>query len=288
MPDFNEQLRMISGLREKCRKCDEILYRARVGLHRTTQRLRRAKQRQTIVESDRDRQVANLRVRMARIDASLAALREEAYQVGQWFAQLAEQQRLIEHLQQNLTASRNRDAALRRQIAELQQQDPPPANEIEVIEAEIHRLERVQADIGSSIARASEVLHELEGQQKTQRRKREELQREIEALREELSSAQGRLTELLQPAFDDTEAVHARRNEIEYVIERIKVDYGDCDGQLSAAIGDLYRENPHPRYALRRLDDRIPFLLFPVRLETIFVPTRFSSFYRLTKHSTLV
>ena len=36
---------------------------------------------------------------------------------------------------------------------------------------------------------------------------------------------------------------------------------------------DLYRQDPHPRArAQRGSDDRTPFLLFPVRLETIFVP----------------
>jgi hypothetical protein len=39
---------------------------------------------------------------------------------------------------------------------------------------------------------------------------------------------------------------------------------------LSNAIGDIYREDAHPRRTLAFLDDETPFLLFPVRIETIF------------------
>src|SRR5688572_5182806 len=48
----------------------------------------------------------------------------------------------------------------------------------------------------------------------------------------------------------------------------------DCEERLQAAIGSLYQRDPHPRSTLRSLDDRTPFLLLPVRLETIFVPVQ--------------
>ena len=92
MAEFNEQLRLISGLREQCRQCDEALYRARLDLQRTDQHLRRAEEKQTVVNPDRDREAAALRAQMAQLDARLAALREESEQVVQWFASLAEQQ----------------------------------------------------------------------------------------------------------------------------------------------------------------------------------------------------
>ncbi len=274
MPDFKEQLKIISGLRENCRKRDEALYRARLDLHRTIQQINRAEQKQTIVDTDRDGQVAGFRIRIAQLEARLATLREDARQIAQWFAQLTEQHRLIEHLQQNVTAAGNRGTSLRRQIAELQQQDPLPIDGIEVLEAELRKLERVQEDLAESLSKAGETVHRLQEQEATQRRKQEALQAELEALREELRGSQARLTELLQPAFHDTEALQARRNELESAAKEFKVDWIECDSRLNAAIRDLYREDPHPKDALRHLDDRIPFLLFPVRLETIFVPVQ--------------
>jgi hypothetical protein len=275
MPDFKEQLRIISELRQKCRQCDEALYRARVELHGTSQRLRRAQQKQTIVQSDRDSQVADSRAKLTQLDGRLAVVREEERRVTQWFAELSEHQRLLKHLQQNLDASQNREAALRRQLAGLEGEDPPlEQNKIEGLKAEIDELKRIRATLDRRITGAGTGLAKLEEQEDAQHRKREELQRKIEAVREELGSAQAELTELLQPAFADSEAIATRRGKIESDIERGQVACADCKGELTAAIGDLYPKDGHPRGPLLQLDDRIPFLLFPVRLETIFVPVR--------------
>jgi predicted nucleic acid-binding Zn-ribbon protein len=272
MAEFNEQLKLISGLREQCRQCDESLYRGRLGLQRTNQQLRRAEEKQTVANPDRDREVAALRAEIGRLNARLAALREESEQVAQWFAVLAEQRRLAEHLQQNLTSIQNRIAASRQHLAELQQQDPLPTDEIGAAEAELSRLARVEADVTVSVRKATDVLRELQEREESQRAKQDELQREIERVRGELTTTQGRLVEQLQPAFQDVETLKARSEENKSVTKRLLDDCGDCEGRLQTAIGDLYPRDPHPRDSLRSLDDGTPFLLFPVRLETIFVP----------------
>jgi hypothetical protein len=272
MPDFNQQLKTIAELRENCRKRDEDLYRARLDLHRTIQQVKRANQKQTVMDADRDRQAAELRRRMAELEARLAALREAAHQLAQWFAMWHEQQHLNEHLQQNFSALRNRAAELRREAAELRQQDPPSMDEIKAIEAEMGKLEQAQADLAESLQKAGERLHELQEQEPGQRRHQGALQAESEALREELRGSQAQLTELLQPAFRDAEALKVRQSELEAAVKDLAARWAECDGCLSTAIGDLYREHPDPKDALRRLNDRTPFLLFPVRLETIFVP----------------
>ena len=119
MPDFVEQLNQIAKLRENCRKRDDELYRARLELHRTTQQVRQANQKPTVMDPSRDRQTANLRRQMSELEASLAALREEAGQLAQWFAALDEQKRMVEFLQQNLSAAAHRMEDLRQQAAEL-------------------------------------------------------------------------------------------------------------------------------------------------------------------------
>ncbi len=271
MAGFNEQLRIIAGLRTKCRECDESLYRARLRLQRADQRLRRAEQQPTIVNSDRDREADGRRAEIARINARLATLREEARQLDQWFAQFAEQQRLIRHQQQLLTAAEERIALLQRELAELEHQDPPAPNRIETIKGEISRLEHALADLTSSLREASEGLRGLAGQEDERRRRREELQAEIDRLREQLRAAQAQLVDLLQPSFPNRDALQAEHADAETAGQRLQDDCGDCEGKLHDAIVELYSD-PHPRGGLRSLDDATPFLLFPVRLETIFVP----------------
>ena len=271
MAEFDEQIKLISTLRARCRKCDEDLYRERINLHRTDLVLGRAKQRQTIIDTDRDRRISELRARMERLNASLGLLREEDRQLADWFARLAEQQRLIEHLQRNLAACENRIADVGRRLEELRQVDPPPADEIKALEAERERLERARTDINASIDQATETLHDLEAERQEKQQRRDELKQSMDQLREQLRDTQGQLTELLQPSFQDTDSIENRRREILATAERLKTNCGDCESDLHNAIGGLY-VNPHPRDGLANLDDRTPFLLLPVRIETIFVP----------------
>ena len=99
MAEFRDQIKLISTLRARCRECDEALYRERLNLHRTDLALGRAKQQQTVVDADRDRRIAELRARMERLNASLGGLRDEDRQLADWFARLAAQQQLLDHLQ---------------------------------------------------------------------------------------------------------------------------------------------------------------------------------------------
>jgi predicted nucleic acid-binding Zn-ribbon protein len=277
MAQFDEQIRLISKLREQCRQCDEALYRARLGAKRTNQQLHRAKEKQTVINTDRDRDVATVRAQIERLNARLAALREESEQVADWFAGLAEQRRLVEHLQQNLTSIQNRIAALRQHLDELQQQGLPDAeteDEIRATEAELSRLTGVEDDVVATVNNATHAVAELEGREETQRSNQEELQREIGDVREQLAAMQSRLVELLQPAFQDVETLNAQSEAAKATSKRLLDDCGDCEGRLQTAIVDLYQRDPHPRSSLSNLDDRTPFLLFPVRLETIFVPVQ--------------
>src|SRR5205807_1406687 len=224
--------------------------------------LRRAEEKQTIVDPDRDGEVAAVRAQIGRLNARLAALRAELEEIARWVRTLAEQRRLTEHLQQNLTSIQNRMAALRLQLTELQQQDPrlrdETDNEVAAITAELSRLEKVAAEVTASVRKAIGVLRELEEHEASQRARQDELQREIERVREELTATQGRLVELLQPAFQDPATLKARSEAVKSTTKRLLEDCGDCEGRLQDAIGDLYPLDPHPRNSLRSLDDRTP------------------------------
>ena len=277
MAEFDEQVKLIAGLRAQCRQCDEALYRARLEAKRTNQQLLRADQKQTVVNTDRDRDVAAVRAQIERLNARLAALREESEQLAQWFNNLAEQRRLIDHLQQNLASVQRRIAELRQDLAELQQQDPArpeTVDEINATEAELSRLAKVEAGVTASIDKANDALADLREREASQRARQEEVQREIESVRGELAATQRRLVELLQPAFQNIDSLNAQSETGKATIKRLLDDCGDCEGRLHTAIGELYPRDPHPRTSLSRLDDRTPFLLFPVRLETIFVPVQ--------------
>lgn len=270
MSEFEDQLRTITELREHRRECDDTLYRTRIDLHRTNQQLRRAGQRQTVNDSERDRAAATLRARIARLDTQLASLREENRNVGEWLALLAGQDQLTKHLELNLTAAQDPNAKLLEQLAELRQQEQPSAEAIRSIEVDLDKFKSLIINLNESLSKANEVLHELQDQEPAQLEKQQALQSEMETIRENLRGLQGDLTELLRPTFADTESLQNRHIELKSASQQSESELIDCNGKLNAAIDGLYREFSHPKERLRNLDDRTPFLLFPVKLETIF------------------
>ena len=270
MADFQEQLKLISRLREQCRECDESLYRAQVELHRTDIQLQRAQQQRPREDPPGDQFITGLRREMERLNTELAGLRDRERELAAWFTELAEQQRERDHLQKNLTAVGERIKAQRDRLANLKELDPPPAEEIRQVESELEKLHSTQANLSAALEKSTAKIHELEREEQRSRRAQEELQAVIASKRAALRDHLARLSEI-QPR-QDASGFLARKRELTSTIDRTKFDCGDCEGKLHDAIGGIYVEDPHPRKALANLDDRTPFLLLPVRIETIFVP----------------
>ena len=272
MPDFSEQLDTIARLRAEARRHDEVLYGARVTLRKLKLRLARADRRQTVTAADRDRDVAALREEMAALDARLAGLRGQQQEAVRSLAEIAERRRLLDHLTQSLAAAMRRLQALEEQLAELQHQNPPPKDDIDRARAGISVVERARTELEEAIGRAGREVPEQNRREAELRDRQAAIERQMESLRADLNGVQGRLTDRQQPAVDDRDAIAAEIAALEAVAERSRGDSVRVRSQLTADIGGLYERDPHPRRPLARLDDRTPFLLFPVRIETIFAP----------------
>jgi hypothetical protein len=272
MPDFNHQLETIARLRAEARAHDIALYDARIGLQKAKQRQGRAKQGQTIPADERDRQVSALRTEMAKLNAQLAALREEARAISRQLEQIAEERHLQEHLNQNLAAAGRGAEAVRARLAELQHQHPPPQAEIDRLQAELESLERALAQLTEALRTISGQVREGSQRERELRERQAAIERQMESVRADLRGLQGSVTEHQQPAFDDIQTIDANVAALSGIAERSRADAVRVKQELGSAIGGLYLADPHPRVPLMRLNDHTPFLLFPVRIETIFAP----------------
>jgi hypothetical protein len=270
MPNFNEQLKTVAALREHRRECDETLYRARIELHQTRRQIRMAGQQQTVVNTDRDSDVTSLRAEITRLDAKLAEKREKYLEAGQRLSFLDEQGRLVEHLKVNLRLARDRQSTLLGQISE-QEREPDSPEALHLIENELARLKQQIADLEESSAKLSDDLVKTEGEKQAIQEQQQALRSEMDNIRDTMRGQQGKMAELLRPSFTDVAQIHKRQSELERDSNHLGAELIDCDSKLNSAIAGLYLTDPHPKDALRHLDDRTPFLLFPVRLETIFV-----------------
>lgn len=68
-------------------------------------------------------------------------------------------------------------------------------------------------------------------------------------------------------------AIERRLRELDATVEGHRADLEGVRGRINDRVGNLYLRDPHPRLPLNWLDDRTPFLLLPLRLETVFAPT---------------
>jgi hypothetical protein len=64
-----------------------------------------------------------------------------------------------------------------------------------------------------------------------------------------------------------------KRKVLEEQRNRAKANLSAAVNNLQAAIAGIYIEDPHPKNAIANLNDNIPFLLLPVRIETRFMAT---------------
>jgi hypothetical protein len=272
MADFTEQLEVIARLRAEVRGHDEAVYAARVRLQQVNQRLGRAAGKQTVTAPGRDRDVSGLRARQATLNARLGQLRETAREIGRELAAIDEQQRLPQHLQQTLTAAQRRADALRARLREPPQQHPVPQDEIDRIAAELASLARSEEQLTDAIAAATERSREQERRARQLRDRQASNDREMEGLRADLQGVQQEVTDRQTPEFEDADAIRAKAKALQAAADRSGVAAVRLKNELRDAIAGLYAIDPHPRVPLARLDDQIPFLLFPVRIETIFAP----------------
>ncbi|AGW90326.1 hypothetical protein [Cupriavidus sp. DF5525] len=272
MPEFNEQLEAIAVVRTNCRRHEDDLYTARIGLAGVRKQIRRAEQGQTSAQPDGDGDAAILRAQVAETQARLAATREAVRKTEAWLARLREQERLVAHLEQHIAAAGRRSASLREQLEASNRRAPPDKEEIAGLETELARIGHTGDNLRASLSAASDQLGRLRQQEDEHQVRLTAGRADMEAQRQSLAGAQGRLAELLQPAFADLETLKARERELQSAIAQASGSLGRCKAELGGLVGGLYTD-PHPRKALARLDDGTPFLLFPVRIESIFVPT---------------
>src|SRR5581483_5968529 len=270
MPDFNEQLETIARLRSEARQHEEALYDARVRSQKLKQRLTRAKQQMAIPAPDQQNEIAHLRAEMARVNQQLATLREQAGEITQALEKLAEQRRIVAHLKQSLTALRTRLAALKRRLDELEQEQPPPADEIARVRGEIESLQSSQTQLEEAIRVATARVDQMSREERALRERLSSVQERMDGLRADLAGLQDRITDGSQPLFDDRQAIDVNIAELDANAKRSSAAGSRLKGEISSQLGGLYAQDPHPRRTLAFLDDRTPFLLFPVRIETIF------------------
>jgi predicted nucleic acid-binding Zn-ribbon protein len=273
MPDHPERLETIAEARAAYRLAEEHLYRTRLRLGQLRKQLARAQAGQPLPPADRDAAMEALQTEIAETETRLTGVGDESRQVDDWFTRLDEAEKLVDHLERSETSARHKMADLQEALAAADQEDPPDAKQVARLREEIERLEQDQANLARSTAVSAEDRDRLRGDSDQQRDRRESLRAELRRLRDSLQRARRELADLRKPELDDGDELRDQARRLEEAVKEAGVSLGERADRLGDLVGGLFGRDRHPRTALTHLDDGLPFLLLPVRIETIFVPS---------------
>jgi hypothetical protein len=253
MPEDNQPLQDIQALRAQRTSLDEQVYRTRLELQKLRSALKRRAAGETTLPAD-DAQVQQLRARIAALEAQLRETN----------AGLNEVQGAVEKAKRGndiVAALRKQIDAITAQIEEARRADD--ALRVRELNAQLGELQR-------ELGKASDDAGIDRQKADAARRRQRELQLKRKDLQGQINAAEGSLGELVnqQPADvgDVLEEINAKEAEHGRLNDALVKSRAD----LHSAIGGLF-VNPHPADQVARLDDSIPFLLMPVRIETRFV-----------------
>jgi hypothetical protein len=264
-------LRKIQALRAQRKTLDTQVYHTRLELQKLRSELKRRAAGETTPPED-DTQVRQLRQRVADLEATRREIGDALNEVQESTERAKRSSEVVEALRGQIDGLGAQIEALRRERDEPGQHDDPDGSkrrELDIrVRALTEQLERLQGELG----RASDDAGDDQRGADRARERRRGLEREREAVTEQIAKSQaalGEIARLRPPGVDDVlERINAK--EADHLRLQDALVKGRAD--LHGAIGGLYVD-PHPANGVARLDDDVPFLLMPVRIETRFVGT---------------
>ena len=269
MPDPTPSLQDIQALRTQRTSLDAQLYRTQLELQKLRADLTRRAAGETVVPGDNPR-VRELRQRIEEIEAKLRATNEAIDEAQRVVDQAKRSAEIVARLRRQIAAIEAQIADVRRELAALDATHDPDGDKPKALELRLRELTAQLQQLQRELGKASDVAGIDEQKAADTRQKQRELERERAGLQGQLADAQGELGAIVnppaQPPGDVLGAIKAKdaeRSRLEGALAKSRAD-------LHSAIGGLYL-NPHPADGVAKLDDGIPFLLMPVRIETRFV-----------------
>lgn len=272
MADFKEQLRKIRQLREQREQCDQRLYIAQLELSKIENRIRQQTKKETALPEDAAA-IQELRSRIAGLEARVQELNRQLDEANDVLARVRENDNRIRLLRNKIaaTAANLQEAEMRLQAAG--NADPPDRKLIEQLEEQIRRLRNLLQELEPDLAGAEREREILLQQQRQALAQKEKIAAEKRRLQESIAGLQRELAALLHAGESGAQELQARRRQLQEEYRRHKEALAGCRDGLEKGIAGIYAD-PHPRATLKELNDGIPFLLLPVRIETRFITAK--------------
>ena len=267
MPTWDETIKHIEGLRQKRRQADDNLYAIQIELLNAEDALKRITKEETVLPGD-TRAIAMLRQRIASLEERLREINKKINSIVgllQKIHLLSEKIQVIEKKVQSLS---DEIATLTNEINH-SRNNP---GKVKGLQAKLEKAKRLLAELKADLAKSKAELDSLHRQQHEAERERQELERQRRILQREINALLSELKSRLSPAVPSRDEAEQRKRDLEEEKKRARVALDEATRDLGLAVEAIYVD-PHPQSVVSNLNDSIPFLLLPVRIETRFMTT---------------
>lgn len=270
MPTLKEQQEQIEALRLQREQSSGELYRAQLKLHATNSLLRQVSKKETFLPQD-VQQISALRVQIEKLQADIRTINEALSAAGSYTTRVKQQEQYIDFLQKKKTVTTARIEENEQRLQEEEASETPDKKVIAALIHEIAELEKLLPELDQNLTVAQKELVQLKEQQQQAAAQQEQLLSSKKALQNKLVSLEADLAGILQQYNGaNTDEVLQTLKEQQAAYVQAKQQHFKDDIALSGAIAQIYVD-PHPRRGVQQLDDNIPFLFMPVRIETRFI-----------------
>lgn len=270
MPTLQEQQEQIEALRLQREKSSGELYRAQIRLHATNTLLGRVKKKETALPPDLQ-QIAVLRAQIAKLQADIRIVNDALNKADSYTTRVKQQEQYIDFLQKKKEVTNARILEDQQRLQEEETSETPDKKIIAALLQEIAQLEKLLPELDQNLGAAQHDLVQLKEEQQQALGQQQELLASKSALQIKMASLEADLAGLLQQdGGTNTDQVLQTMKEQQAAYVQAKQQHYKNDIALSDAIAQIYVD-PHPRAGIQQLNDNIPFLFMPVRIETRFI-----------------
>lgn len=271
MASWNEQINEIQKLRQKRREADDNLYAVQIDLIRAGNNLKKVRKQETNLPGN-IREIETLRKKIAELENQLQELNKKLNEISNLFKKIKEYTERINFVEKKILLLSSEINELNTQLVKERNNQRPDQHKIKELQHRLEKANRLSGELRNELARLKKELALLERQRQEAEARQEELEQQRKGLQHDTKTLQDELNDKLNPGHSSVDEAERKRKELEEKKKKAIIDLDLATNNLKLAIEAIYVD-PHPRSIVSNLDDSIPFLLLPVRIETRFMTT---------------
>lgn len=272
MPTLKEQQKEIDALRLQREQRSDDLYAIQIQLNAMKALLDRVRKNETSLPLDQ-LQIAEIRSQIEQLQKQLQQINAALNALEPFFERIKKNEQYIYFLQKKIEVISAQLKSDNQKLSEEENKQEPDKKLIDVLTTEIEQLEQMLSELTKELELARREGSILKHDQSDILEKQKLLEAQREKIQREINSLQADLAGLLHQVNPYNADELSKKLETEKAVyEKAKAQYITAGLAVAKQIQGLYVD-PHPRAEVPQLNDSIPFLLFPVRIETRFMIT---------------